>query len=130
MTTEPSSLRAANAEPVLPLDGVILVTGVVPLRAVLTLLLSPPCPESPQVITEPSLLIAAKASAVATMLVTLMVPLMEVLTLLLSPPCNGSPHVITEPSDLIAAKAPSVAEMLSTLIVPFISAATLVLSPP
>ena len=53
--TDPSDLSAAKA----PSDATTFITGVLPSRSVLTLLVSPPKLLIPQAITEPSDLNAA-----------------------------------------------------------------------
>ena len=69
----------------------------------LTLLLSPPCEEFPQVTIEPSFFSAAKALLLEKSWVT--PEDSSALTLLLSPPLEESPQVMTEPSYFSAAKA-------------------------
>ena len=71
-----------------------------------TLLLSAPYLESPQLTTEPFDLSAAKARSVEKIWVT--PELRKLLTALLLPPNDALPQVATDPLDLSAAKAESV----------------------
>ena len=64
---------------------------------------SPPAPENPQVMTEPSFLIAAKAPSLEK--ISLTPEVSEEETDDESPPEPEFPHVTTEPSSLMAAKA-------------------------
>ena len=89
-----------------------------------TLELSPPKSAWPQVTTDPSSSIAAKANPVAWICCT---PFSWSWTAELSPPCCASPQVATDPSETIAAKARNVAWICCT---PFSWSRTLELSPP
>ena len=86
--------------------------------------LSPPQLEAPQVTTDPSARIAAKAPPVAWICCT---PLSWSWTAELSPRLSGSPQVTTDPSARIAAKAPPVAWICCT---PLSWSWTAELSPP
>ena len=69
----------------------------------LVLVISPPLLGSPQAMTDPLALSAAKEVELATIVVTSL--LISSLTALLSPPLELYPHVTTEPSSLRAANA-------------------------
>ena len=124
VTTEPSTLMAANAEcqlegsqvaskdsnrQLLPVEEMV-TTPLLSSEATEELL--PPLELEPHVTTEPSVLTAAKALREEKIATTSLASLEA--TVELSPPLKPTPHVTTEPSVLMAAKAWSVEEMLTT----------------
>ena len=93
MTTDPSALSAAKADPV----ATISTTPVIGLAGKL-----PPLLLSPQAMTEPSVLRAAKAFCVEKIFDT---PLLKPLTPVLPPPLEALPQVTTDPVVVRAANA-------------------------